>query len=179
MSIYTKPKTYRQIYEQNYGPIGYDDNGRRLEIHHIDGNNKNNDISNLKLVTIQEHYDIHYAQHDWHACLLISQRMNIDPKIKSALCSRATLELFARGDHPFLDGKMSKKVQKRRVEDGTHHMIGGKIQSVTQNRLLDEGKQNFKNPKFISSSKIRLSCVCCRKTVSLSGFSQHLKKHNP
>ena len=177
MSIYHKKKSYRKIYEEHYGPVGYDENGRRLEIHHIDGNHKNNDISNLKLVSIQEHYNIHFAQGDWHACLLISQRMNIDPKIKSELCSKATRELFARGDHPFLDGEMSKKVQKRRVEEGTHHMLGGKIQSDTQTRLLKEGRQNFKKAGFISSSKIRISCLCCRKNIGLSGFSQHLKKH--
>ena len=52
---------YRKIYEDHYGQIPLDEEGRSYDIHHIDGNHNNNDISNLKAVTIQEHYDIHYA----------------------------------------------------------------------------------------------------------------------
>lgn len=50
---------YRKIYESHYGPIPIDETGRTYEIHHIDGNSENNDISNLKCVSIQEHYNIH------------------------------------------------------------------------------------------------------------------------
>ena len=50
---------HRKIYERYNGsiPDGY-------EIHHIDGNHKNNDPKNLKAVTMQEHYNIHYQQGD-------------------------------------------------------------------------------------------------------------------
>jgi hypothetical protein len=178
MCIYCGTKNYHKIYINHYGSIPKDSTGRAHEIHHIDGNHSNNSPTNLKLVTIQEHYDIHYSQGDWHACLLISQRMDIDPKIKSELASKATKELFKRGDHPFIDGKMSREVQQRRIEDGTFHMLGGKIQRSTQQRLIKEGKQNFKQKGFISSSRIRVSCKCCKKEVGLSGLSQHLKTHD-
>lgn len=56
---------YRKIYEQTFGPIPVDSSGRTYEIHHIDGNHLNNDIENLKAMTIQEHYDIHNAQGDF------------------------------------------------------------------------------------------------------------------
>jgi hypothetical protein len=55
---------YRKIYEQNFGPIPKEPNGRTYEIHHIDGNHNNNDPTNLSAMTIQEHYDIHYSQGD-------------------------------------------------------------------------------------------------------------------
>ena len=47
---------HRAVYSYYYGeiPIGYD-------IHHIDWNTENNDISNLQLVTKQEHASIHHA----------------------------------------------------------------------------------------------------------------------
>ena len=63
-------KQHRKIYEQYHGIKIPED----MEIHHIDGTHTNNDISNLKLVTWQEHYNIHYSQGDWAACLLISGR---------------------------------------------------------------------------------------------------------
>ena len=52
-------------------------------------------------------------------------------------------------------------------------MLGGVIQRGTQENLLKEGKHNFKQTGFVSSSKIRISCVRCRKETGVSGFSQH------
>lgn len=50
---------YRKIWEKENGPIPKDENGRTYDIHHIDGNRKNNSIENLMCVSIQEHYEIH------------------------------------------------------------------------------------------------------------------------
>jgi hypothetical protein len=71
---------HRKIYEKEYGTIPKDQEGRSYEIHHIDGNRKNNNIENLTLVTIQEHYDIHFSQRDFGACTLIAKRMNMSPE---------------------------------------------------------------------------------------------------
>ena len=65
MSIYQQNRTpsriYRKIYEDHYGPIPKEENGRSYEIHHLDGNSNNNDPKNLIAVTLQEHYNIHYS----------------------------------------------------------------------------------------------------------------------
>jgi hypothetical protein len=64
MNIYssrTPSHVFRKIYEDYFGPIPKDSDGRSYDIHHIDGDHSNNHPSNLKAVTIQEHYDIHYA----------------------------------------------------------------------------------------------------------------------
>lgn len=54
MSKLHKNNDYRKIYETHYGKIqkGY-------HIHHIDGNPLNNEISNLKCVSSEEHAKIH------------------------------------------------------------------------------------------------------------------------
>jgi hypothetical protein len=64
--------SYRKIYENRYGkiPSGY-------EIHHIDGNHKNNNIENLKCVSVEEHYRIHLDQGDYMACSIIALRLNL------------------------------------------------------------------------------------------------------
>lgn len=52
-------RLHRYVYEQYYGeiPKGY-------QVHHIDENKDNNDISNLKLMTISEHMKLHMAKRD-------------------------------------------------------------------------------------------------------------------
>lgn len=85
MCIYCGTPNHRKIYETHYGPIPLDDEGRSYEIHHLDGNHNNNDPVNLKCVSIKEHYDIHYKQGDYKACLIMSQRMKILPEEKSRL----------------------------------------------------------------------------------------------
>lgn len=88
MCIYCGTTKYRKIYEQHNGPIPKDEIGRSYEIHHIDGNHSNNDLSNLKCVSIKEHYDIHYSQKDWMACHRLSYRMNLSIKEISDLARK-------------------------------------------------------------------------------------------
>ena len=53
---------YRKIWENAYGEIPKDLDGRTYDIHHIDGNRKNNSIENLICLSIEDHYKIHLKQ---------------------------------------------------------------------------------------------------------------------
>lgn len=100
-------KSYRAKWIKHFGPISVDENGHPYEIHHIDGNRKNNDLSNMMCVSISEHYKIHLEQGDLAAAALIARRMNIDPAERSRVCS-----------------ERSKETGRRRVEEGTHNFVG-------------------------------------------------------
>jgi len=140
-------KIYRVIYEQHHGPIPKDETGRTYEIHHIDGNNKNNDISNLKALTIQEHYDIHYKQGDWGACSKIAARMKLSPEVLSASASEFTrknnIRLAKEGKHPSQTEKFRKE-QSERVRK-------------TNLRLSKEGKLFFQSDesKKLASNRMK------------------------
>lgn len=60
---------YRRIYEKYHDVILSSD----IDIHHIDGNRKNNDIDNLLAVTREEHIKIHLEQGDHGAANLLSK----------------------------------------------------------------------------------------------------------
>ena len=83
----TPTRVYRKIYESVHGPVPREENGRRYEIHHIDGDDSNNDIGNLVAVTLQEHYDIHLSQGDFMACRIMAGKLNKSPEEMSALIS--------------------------------------------------------------------------------------------
>jgi hypothetical protein len=85
MCIYCTTNNYRKIYEHHHGAIPVDDLGRTYEIHHTDGNHHNNHPSNLQCVSVQEHYDIHYAQEDWGACFCIAKRLKLTKEQISGL----------------------------------------------------------------------------------------------
>jgi len=149
---------YRRIYEATFGPIPKDSEGRTYEIHHIDGNHKNNDITNLKAVSIQEHYDIHYAQGDYGACYAMAIRMKTSSEELSRLAHKRVengthnflggelvRKRVADGTHHFLSGEIQRKQSIERVENGTHPFLGGNIQRTTALKQMENGTHNFNN----------------------------------
>lgn len=124
MCIYCTTNNYRKIYENHNGIIPKYSDGRTYEIHHVDGNHSNNSPSNLTAVTIQEHYDIHYAQGDWYACKLIKlQRMDYTSEEISILTSEQNKKRIDEGTHHFLGGEIQSKSNQRRIKSGTHHLL--------------------------------------------------------
>lgn len=121
---------YRKLWAEYNGPIPTDSFGRTFEIHHIYGDHSNNSIENLKAVTIQEHYDIHYSQEDWAACILISKRMNsseMSREQRSLLSKNNANKRMKNRTHNFLDrqfqierGKKNSIYQKKLIESGEH-----------------------------------------------------------
>lgn len=95
--------SYRKIWEDANGPIPKDELGRSYEIHHIDGNRKNNDLSNLMCVSIREHYEIHLKQKDYGAAFIISQRLDVSAEEMQRLAKLAGES--QRGKIPWSKGK--------------------------------------------------------------------------
>lgn len=135
MCIYKNKKTrkeYRKIYEQYFGPIPKDSDGRSYEIHHRDGDYTNNTPNNLQCVTIQEHFNIHYNQEDWGACRAIAMRMEVTPEEKSKLSSLSNIQRVQDGTHNFL-GKDNPGANRQRelVKEGAHHFLGKNNPGIT------------------------------------------------
>jgi hypothetical protein len=146
MTTYVRDRTnYRKIYEQYNGPIPCDDFGRTYEIHHLDNDHKNNNPSNLIAITIQEHFDIHYSQKDYWEAFMIAKRMKLSPDQISDI---------------------SKKVQQRRVEDGTHPFLGGDMQRHHAIRRVQDGSH---------PGKIKWTCDHCGKLGS--GITNFVRWH--
>lgn len=139
MCIYCGTNKYRRIYENHHGPIPKDDIGWAYDIHHIDGDRNNNHPDNLIAVTIQDHYDIHYAQGDWMACWKIGVRMRKPIEELSELSSKCQKARVQNGTHHLLGGEIQSKSNQRRIKDGTHHLLGGELQRAR----VASGKHHF------------------------------------
>lgn len=148
MCIYCGTDKYRKIYEHHYGPIPKDETGRRYEVHHIDGNRKNNDPDNLTALTIQEHYDIHHSQKDWGACLRIAEKMKLSAETLTELARRNANSLVEKGTHPFLGGSVQRASNKKRVKNGTHNFLGGNLSRATQAKRISDGTHHFLDSEF-------------------------------
>lgn len=162
---------YRKIYEQYHGKIPKDSNGRSYQIHHIDGNRNNNDISNLQCVSIQEHYDIHYKQQDWGACYLIGRKMKMSVEELSELARKQqhdrikkgmhnllgknnpVYERLTNGTHNFLGGEISRKSNTERINNGTHNFLG---KNNPSHERLKNGTHNFQNPEHYEKTSKRV-----------------------
>ena len=141
--------THRKVWIAHHGPIPFDDDGYRHEIHHIDGDSINNSIDNLIALTIGEHYEIHFWQNDWAACQNIVIRMNITPEERSRLASEFARRRVLDGTHPFTDPKFIAANGKRtsdRLKGSGNHMFGKNhtdetrsLMSNSQTALVDTG----------------------------------------
>ena len=104
---------YRQIWIDHNGPIPKDELGRSFDIHHINGNRNDNRLENLQCVSIQEHYDIHWRQCDYYACLLIADRLSMTAegisKLASSLAKANNKKLVECGTHNWLKDNIVKK----------------------------------------------------------------------
>ena len=164
-----KSTNYRKIYEQYYGPIPKDETGRTYEIHHIDGNRLNNDIANLQCVTIQEHYNIHYNNGDYAACILIANSMKLSAKEKSKLMTLENQKRIKHGTHNFV-GSSNPSHERvangthnllgknnpthKRIVDGTFHLMDGKIASAYQQEQVANGTHPWLGGKIQSKVQI-------------------------
>lgn len=81
---------YRRIWEKHNGPIPKDQQGRSYDIHHIDGDHSNNDISNLTALSRRDHYETHKKQGDWFACLILSETLNLTKEEIDEISRRTT-----------------------------------------------------------------------------------------
>jgi hypothetical protein len=150
---------YRTIYINHYGSIPKDQDGRSYEIHHIDGNNKNNNPSNLIAVSIQEHYNIHESQGDWYACLRIAAKMKISPEKLSEMSKKMNAERVANGTHHLLGGEIQRKSNAKRIAENTHNWQG----SSSNKNMLSKG---------IHPSQIKVKCENCDKVISIANYKR-------
>jgi hypothetical protein len=102
MCIYCNTANYRKIYENHYGKIPKEKDGRSYQIHHVDGNHNNNHYTNLICVTEKEHYDIHLSQGDWQACQIMAVRMKKSFTTISELARKGALRRVKEGTHNLL-----------------------------------------------------------------------------
>ena len=165
MCIYCGTTKYRKIYENHYDPIPKDETGRTYDIHHIDGNRKNNKPENLKAVTIQEHYDIHYAQQDYSACLMfiLQRRLNTSNEERSKIASLAAQKANGEGKIGFSLGHASAAGK-----------IGGKKGAAyaIKNKINIFGLSKEKELERIYNSQ-------CTKAVKSGSASSYPRSEDP
>ena len=143
MCIYCGTNKYRKIYENHYGKIPKESNGKTYEIHHKDGNHSNNDPKNLIAVTAKDHYDIHYSQGDYFACFRLAQRVDV---------TQDQLRKFAQAG-----GLAAGPSQKKRVENRTHNLlrridgsslVGDRVKNGSHHWLKDDHAKGENNSRY-------------------------------
>lgn len=166
---------YRQLWEKTYGPIPVDEAGRPYDIHHIDGDSSNNDLSNLKCVSLQEHYNIHWAQGDYWACRAIAIRLNISEEERvqilklSALKRKGLPRPDMLGDkNPMRNPEYAKKLSDATKSIPKSDKARSAIAKAQQDRLSVKFNCQFCNRGFNELNFKRFHGDRCLKNPALT-----------
>lgn len=157
---------YRKIWQDHYGPIPVDEIGRSYEIHHIDGNKKNNNITNLIALSIKDHFEIHLKQGDYESAQLVAARMYKEFsgwKHKEETIKKISESLKGKKRKPFTEEtrrrmserKKGKKFSKKLKQSGLQSKKGIIFSEETR-RKISEAKKG-KKLKLSEEERLRRS----------------------
>ena len=83
---------HRRAWKRHYGRFprcGY-------HLHHVDGDSNNNSVSNLVELTPQQHFEVHYHQQDWYACIKLSSAAKVTPELLADIQRRHGRRCFEK-----------------------------------------------------------------------------------
>jgi hypothetical protein len=193
---------YRKLYESHFGeiPKGY-------HIHHIDGNPYNNDISNLKAVSAEEHAIIH--NQDFVKYAMVGGKLGGEKAKKENLgffsATSEQRKIWSKKASLISNEKenIEKRIKtyKKRFEDGTikhwteyyskeeiHEKITsgdpgksqrGKIAWNKGKKMVLSNIEEINKKKSISAlNRKKYSCEYCDKQFDKGNLVKHLRKCN-
>jgi len=171
---------YRKIWEEINGPIPKDSSGRTFDIHHIDGNRKNNSIENLICLSIEDHFKIHLKQFEdtksekeFRSLVFLSQRLN--KKVENLTGWTVSQETKNKISKTLTGKKRPSEVVKKYQEK-----LKGYKWSEEQINSRIEGLKNFyKNNDRETRAEWRKNISKSHKGKILTEETKHkLSKHN-
>lgn len=172
---------HKRIYVKHFGKIPKDKNGRVYDIHHIDGDHKNNDPTNLIAIPIQDHYEIHLSHNEFDAARLIALRMNKSPREISELSRKAALQKFANGTHHFIAiNKKGRPDMKGENNPMRNPEVAKKVSEKQIGKIVSDETRQKQSESHKKRTKIK--CVYCDKLMcKLNHDKWHGERctHNP
>jgi hypothetical protein len=101
-------KRARRIWRKHNGPIPKDERGISFDIHHRDGNWRNNSPDNLQALSVLDHYRVHFEQGDWAAAWYISKRLQLSLEDYQEIRAKISAALRGRVMSPAWREKISR-----------------------------------------------------------------------
>ncbi len=168
---------YRKLWIENYGPIPVDEKGRSYEIHHIDGNRKNNSLNNLLCLSVEDHFKLHYDKGEFYAAHLIAQRIkDLSVKVTEREINLERIKKLREsklgGKNPMKDPKVAQKV--------ANALRGRKKSAEAEKKRLETAKKNGtlrrteETRAKMKKPKAKINCPHCKLE---GGISQMKRWH--
>jgi hypothetical protein len=189
---------YRKIYESYYGKIP-----KGHHIHHIDGDPFNNDISNLKCVSAEEHSEIHKNEFTKWASIggKIGGSLARDLKIGIHGATKNQKTMWAKNASKYVDRKKLSMSLKEGYESGkivhwtkrySKEEVSKKISEGDPGKskrgktawnkgivmVLKDKELANKRKSEAAKNKKRVQCPHCDRVIDISNINKHIvSKH--
>jgi hypothetical protein len=156
-------KNYVRLWEKHHGKKVAPDK----EIHHIDGNRKNNSPENLLEVTIEDHLKIHENQHDHGAVQAILIRMSRSAETIEKIKKAASLhqqELLRENRHNFqLPSDQRIELSKRAGEYTKQNKLG--IHAINSDPILASKNGKYGRSRLSREMELKLQSEMIDKHI--------------
>ena len=172
---------YRKIWEKYYQACLLPG----IHIHHIDGNHSNNDIKNLKPVTVQEHFNIHYQQGDYFECYLLStQHLDLSYEERQELSRKNAKKQTDNNVHPFQNKNLQLKNSLKQNDlmlKGQHPFQAAHIKEaliLKRQEMLKNHTHTFTNPEIRKKQLLGLKKAASEGRLYSQAHKEKMKKVN-
>lgn len=172
---------YKRIWIRENGPIPVDEEGRSYEIHHIDGNRSNNDLTNLACLSIKDHWELHFNQGDYDAANLIATRMHKVP-LKGYTGHRRGAKLSQEHKNALIQSRVGYKASEETKRKMSNSLKGKQKSPFSEEhrKKLSESTKGRKKAPFSEEHRRNMSEAKkgLKQTIETINKRQQTRKHN-